>query len=168
MRIPFLSARPKTKSLAKKSSPVAKKSAARADKVTLSGKLGKIAKGALIGAGIGAAATALGFVGAMAGGIGAAVGVGGAVALGIGLAHKMDMVVPSSYSAPHRAGREKTFYGGVAGFMGGAFGATMMGVGALTGAGAVVAAGIGLGYASALAATRNTIMGVGEQFPNSL
>ena len=67
-----------------------------------------------------------------------------------------------------RAGREKTFYGGTAGFMGGAFGAAVMGMGLLTGAGAVAAAGVGIGYAATLAATRNAIMGVGEQFPNAL
>ncbi|HIB65825.1 MAG TPA: hypothetical protein EYO33_12130, partial [Phycisphaerales bacterium] len=124
--------------------------AAPTDRVTLTGKLGRIAKGAIIGAGIGAAATALGVVGAMTGGTGALLGIGGAVALGVGLAHKLDMEVPSSYLAPERAGREKTFYGGTAGFMGGAFGAAVMGMGLLTGAGAVAAAGVGIGYAATL------------------
>ena len=58
--------------------------------------------------------------------------------------------------------------GGMAGFMGGAFGTAVMGMGLLTGAGAVAAAGVGIGYAATLAAFRNAIMGVGRQFPNAL
>ncbi|MCA9779790.1 MAG: hypothetical protein KC800_23840 [Candidatus Eremiobacteraeota bacterium] len=139
-----------------------------ADRVTLSGKLGKIAKGAVIGAAIGATATAIGFVGALTGGTGALLGIAGSTLLGIGLAHKMDMMVPSTFVSPSRAGREKTFYGATGGIIGGAFGATMAGLGLMTGGGAAVAAAIGIGYGSALAATRNTIMGIGEQFPNAL
>ena len=138
------------------------------DRVTLSGKLGKIAKGAVIGAAIGATATAIGFVGALTGGTGALLGIAGSTLLGIGLAHKMDMMVPSTFVAPSRAGREKTFYGATGGLIGGVFGATMAGLGLMTGGGAAVAAAIGIGYGSALAATRNTIMGIGEQFPNAL
>jgi len=138
------------------------------DKVTLSGKLVKIAKGAATGAAIGAAATAIGFVGALTGGTGALLGIAGSTLLGVGLAHKMDMMVPSTFTSPSRAGREKTFYGATGGLVGGAFGATMAGLGLMTGGGAAVAAAVGIGYGSALAATRNTIMGIGEQFPNSL
>lgn len=138
------------------------------DKITLSGKLVKIAKGAAVGAAIGAAATAIGFVGALTGGTGALLGIAGSTLLGIGLAHKMDMMVPSTFTSPSRAGREKTFYGATGGLIGGAFGATMAGLGLMTGGGAAVAAAVGIGYGSVLAATRNAIMGVGEQFPNSL
>ena len=136
--------------------------------MTLSGKLGKIAKGALVGAAIGAVATGIGFVGALTGGTGALLGIAGSAALGIGLAHKLDMMVPSSFVSPSKACREKTFYGATGGLIGGAFGATMAGLGLMTGGGAAVAAAIGIGYGSVLAATRNTIMGIGEQFPNAL
>lgn len=138
------------------------------DRVTLSGKLGKIAKGAFIGGIIGAAATGIGFAGALLGLNGALLGIAGAGALGVGLAHKMDMMVPSTFSAPEQAGAEKTFYGATAGLMGGAFGALTAGIGVISGGGFLAAAVISIGYASVLAATRNTIMGVGEQFPNSL
>jgi hypothetical protein len=143
-------------------------SPATPDKVTLTGKLGKIAKGALVGAAIGAVATGIGFVGALTGGAGALLGIAGSAALGIGLAHKLDMMVPSTFVSPSRASREKTFYGATGGLVGGAFGAAMAGLGLMTGGGAAVAAAIGIGYGSALAATRNTIMGVGEEFSNSL
>lgn len=138
------------------------------DTVTFTGKIAKIARGALIGAGIGAAATGLGFVGAMTGGTGALLGLAGSTALGVGLAHKLDMMVPSTYSAPSKVSGEQTFYGSVAGFIGGAFGAGMAALGAMTGGGAVAAAALGIGYAALLSATRNTILGVGDQFPNSL
>lgn len=140
----------------------------KGDRVTFTGKLGKIAKGAVIGAAIGAAAAGIGFAGAALGFGGALLGIAGAGALGVGLAHKMDMTVPSTFSAPQKAGREKTFYGATAGLVGGAFGATMMGIGMLSGAGVVAAGAIGIGYAATLAGTRNTIMGIGEQFENVL
>lgn len=138
------------------------------DRVTLTHKLGKIAKGALVGAAIGALATGIGFVGALTGGTGALLGIAGTTALGVGLAHKLDMMVPSTFTSPTHAKGEKTFYGATAGLIGGAFGATMAGLGMMTGGGAVVAAAVGIGYASVFSATRNAIMGVGEQFPNAL
>lgn len=122
----------------------------------------------MIGAAIGAAATGIGFIGALTGGAGALIGITASAALGIGLAHSLDMMVPSTFTSPSRASREKTFYGATGGLVGGAFGATMAGLGLMTGGGAAVAASIGIGYGSILAATRNTIMGVGEQFPNAL
>lgn len=121
-----------------------------------------------MGAAIGAVATGIGFVGALTGGTGALLGIAGSAALGIGLAHKLDMMVPSTFTSPSRASREKTFYGATGGLIGGAWGAMTAGLGLMTGGGAVAAAAIGIGYGSILAATRNAIMGVGEQFPNSL
>lgn len=138
------------------------------DQVSFLGKLARIGKGAVIGAAIGAVATGIGFVGALTGGTGALLGIAGAAALGIGLAHKLDMTVPSSFISPGRAFREKTFYGATAGAVGGTFGAAMAGIGLVSGAGAVAAAGAGIGYAATLAATRNTLFGIGEQFPNTL
>jgi hypothetical protein len=170
MRIPFLSPNLSRISRSKNllSSPPPPPSGSP-DKVTLTGKLTKIAKGAVIGAVIGAAATAVGVIGTMvAGGTGALLGVAGATAMGIGLAHKMDMMVPSTFTSPSRAGREKTFYGALGGMMGGAFGATVAGFGLLTGGPALAAGAIAVGYGSVLTATRNSIMGVGEQFPNAL
>jgi len=138
------------------------------DRVSFLGKLARIGKGAVIGAAIGATATGIGFVGALTGGTGALLGIAGAAALGIGLAHTLDMTVPSSFTSPDRASREKTFYGGTAAAIGGTFGAAMAGIGLVSGAGAVAAAGVGIGYAATLAATRNTLFGIGEQFPNTL
>lgn len=134
--------------------------------MTLTGRLGRIASKACLGAVIGAAATGLGVAGAMAGA--PILGVVGATALGIGLAHGLKMVVPSSFVAPSQAPTERTFYGGTAGFIGGAFGTAVTGLGLLAGGPAVAAAGIAIGYASTLAAVRNAIMETGEQFPNSL
>lgn len=136
------------------------------DRVTLTQKLGRIAKKSILGAVIGATATGIGVAGAMVGA--PLLGIASATGLGIGLAHKMEMMVPSTYSNPLAAPRERTFYGATAGMLGGAFGAAAAGLGLLAGGPAMVAAGIAIGYGSTLTAVRNTIMGVGEQFPNAL
>lgn len=168
MKIPFLSGAPRRTPIRPKATlPTQRPQISRgSDRVTLTGRLGRIAGKACLGAVIGAAATGLGVAGAMAGA--PLLGVVGATVLGIGLAHGLKMVVPSSFVAPGQAPPERTFYGGMAGFMGGAFGAAVTGLGLLTGGPAVAAAGIAVGYGSTLAAVRNTILETGEQFPNSL
>lgn len=134
--------------------------------MTLTGRLGRIASKAVLGALIGAAATGLGVAGAVAGA--PLLGVAAATGLGVGLAHGLNMVVPSSFSAPGQAPMERTFYGGTAGFIGGAFGTAMTGLGLLSGGPAMLAAGLAVGYGSMLSAVRNAIVETGEQFPNAL
>lgn len=136
------------------------------DRVTLTGRLSRIATKAALGAVIGATATGLGVAGAMVGA--PLLGMAAATGLGVGLAHGMKMMVPSTFSAPSQAPAERTFYGATAGFLGGAFGTAMTGLGLLSGGPAVFAAGIAVSYASTLSGVRNAVMEVGEQFPNAL